>query len=229
MLLGNLAYHEALRTVIFKMGPPGFSMADSFSLPKLDCIELRFCLDPGFAQRTALGWLTKQPRQALRIMITVCSRRPSDHEFLVSQLQQLSIQRLYLMIHAQLCPEVQEMWSRVTVTQICVLHVGCSIAVQAVPRCPAVLFKACSLDPAKPAALSVTWAALASQPGRVQIHPQHDLHVLGGCALPAELNSQRWQVAVYSTESVHGLHGASRQGGVQYLQSQAARAAGWTV
>ena len=122
MLLGNLTYHQALRRVTIIMAPQVFSMADSFILPKLDCIELHFRVGKGFAERIDLGWLTKQPYQALTLAITFHSGRLSDHKGLVSWLQQLSIQTLYLSIQAQLCPEVQELWSRVTATQACELN-----------------------------------------------------------------------------------------------------------
>ena len=189
--------------------------------------------------RLNLGWLKRQPFQSLELCINIkCGEGFSEtHQQVVEQLRQLSISTLTLRFHKYVPAQIQTLWQQVRVSQRCTLQVLnvfdagiCQArALRFLPCCPDISIHAPNFNDA-PKGLQVAWAALCN-PGRISFHlgSRQALWFSKGCALPAELQNQAWQLVVHSAKEVRGLHGALHRNGVQYLQTRAAELAGWTV
>ena len=182
-----------------------------------------------------LSWLRQQPCRSLELHLTIQSPLLEASEAAVKELCQLPITILILRFRVPLSAQVQALWQQVAVSQHCTLLVPDIFGVNAghdlcaLPSCPDICIEA--PDSRMPTGLAVSFPAVARQPGRVyfRLGPHQCLWFKDDCTMPAHLEGQAWQLVVHSAADVQGLPLLRQRAGVQYLQTPAAKLAGWTV
>ena len=231
-LIYLLASQQNLAGLTLQFACSAVILSCPIRLPKLN-ITVHFNVDT--CSILDLSWLRRQPCQTLELHLTIQSEGLEENETAVKELAQLAISILTLRFCVYLPPRIQTLWQQVKVSQRCTLHVQDVFSSKAkqplcsLPTCQDISIHA--PNSRKPAGLHVLWSALVCQPGRISMHmgSSQRLWFRNGCAMPAHLRDEAWQLVVHSATEVQDLQGVQHRDGVQYLQTAAAQLAGWTV
>ena len=184
----------------------------------------------------SLSWVRAQACKVLHMKLQTHIADPEAHSELTDQLQQLSITKLRLEMFHSFPLDLQHMWQRVSASECCNIHFKRHAAVEDTQTLQAVPCSPCmTLVMFQGGTWNVHWSAVVAQSAQYSVWPtsRGELNVLGGCDLPAELESRPWQLVIHG--KAYGLYAAqwlrSAKPGfpVCYVQNAAAVAAGWTI